>query len=93
MKKIALIITLLVCQTISGQQISQSNNRYRGSDMLEKKQIEVKDFGLSDTKSVWSLEEVELSEGSFDAEYTTEFMQNGNPIERIPILNGNVIKK
>ena len=21
------------------------------------------------------------------------FMQNGNPIERIPILNGNVIKK
>jgi hypothetical protein len=36
MKKIALIITLLVCQTISGQQISQSNNRYRGSDVLTK---------------------------------------------------------
>ena len=93
MKEIALIILMLVCLTISGQTISQSNNRYRGSDMLEKKQIEVKGFGLSDTKSVWSLEEVELSEGSFDAEYTTEFMQNGNPIERIPILNGNVIKK
>ena len=93
MKEIALIILMFVCLTISGQTISQPNNRYRGSDMLEKKQIEVKDFGLSDTKSVWSLEEVELSEGSFDAEYTTEFMQNGNPIERIPILNGNVIKK
>ena len=93
MKEIALIILMFVCLTISGQTISQSNNRYRGSDMLEKKQIEVKGFGLSDTKSVWSLEEVELSEGSFDAEYTTEFMQNGNPIERIPILNGNVIKK
>lgn len=50
MKKIALIITLLVCQTISGQQISQSNNRYRGSDVLEKKQIVVKGFGLNDAK-------------------------------------------
>ena len=32
MKEIALIITLLVCQTTSGQQISLSNNRYRGND-------------------------------------------------------------
>ena len=54
MKEIALIITLLVCQTISGQQISQSNNRYRGSDVLEKKQIVVKGFGLNDAKGVWS---------------------------------------
>ena len=38
MKKIALIITLLVCQTISGQQISQSNNHYRGNDVVEKNQ-------------------------------------------------------
>ena len=41
MKEIALIITLLVCQTTSGQQISLSSNRYRGSDVLEKKQVEV----------------------------------------------------
>ena len=34
----ALIITLLVCQTISGQQISQSNNHYRGNDVVEKNQ-------------------------------------------------------
>lgn len=84
---------MFVCLTISGQTISQPNNRYRGSDMLEKKQIVVKGFGLNDAKGVWSLEEAEISEGSFDVEYTTEFMQNGNPIERIPILNGNVIKK
>ena len=72
MKEIALIILMFVCLTISGQTISQPNNRYRGSDMLEKKQIEVKGFGLNDAKGVWSLEEAELSEGSFDAEYTTE---------------------
>ena len=94
MKKLFIqIISLSICLTISGQTISQSNNRYRGSDVLEKKQIVVKGFGLNDAKGVWSLEEAEISEGSFDVEYTTEFMQNGNPIERIPILNGNVIKK
>ena len=62
------IISLSVCLTISGQTINQSNNRYRGSDMLEKKQIEVKGFSLNDTKGVWSLEEAELSEESYDAE-------------------------
>ena len=73
MKRITLLIVLVaVCLTLFGQQINQSNNRYRGNDVLEKKQITVKGFNLSDTKSVWSLEEAELSEGSFDAEYTTE---------------------
>ena len=72
MKKIALIITLLVCQTISGQQICQSNNRYRGSDVLEKKQIVVKCFCLNGIKGVWSLEEVGVSKETYDAEYTTE---------------------
>jgi hypothetical protein len=32
MKEIALIILMFVCLTISGQTISQSNNRYRGND-------------------------------------------------------------
>ena len=72
MKKILLIISFAVCLTTSGQTISQSNNRYRGSDVLEKKQIVVKGFSLNDAKGVWSLEEAEISEGSYDAEYTTE---------------------
>lgn len=73
MKKIYIvIISSFVCLTISGQQINQSNNRYRGSDVLEKKQIVLKGFSLNDTKGVWSLEEAEISEGSFDTEYTTE---------------------
>lgn len=46
---------MAVCLTISGQQINQSNNRYRGNDVLEKKQIVVKGFGLNDAKGVWSL--------------------------------------
>ena len=62
MKKLFIqIISLSICLTISGQTISQSNNRYRGSDVLEKKQIVVKGFGLSDTEDVWSLEEAEIS--------------------------------
>jgi hypothetical protein len=37
MNKILLYIILFaVCLTISGQTISQSNNRYRGSDVLTK---------------------------------------------------------
>lgn len=73
MKKLFIqIISLSICLTISGQQINQSNNRYRGNDVLEKKQVTVKGFSLSDTEDVWSLEEAELSEESYDAEYTTE---------------------
>lgn len=73
MKKIVfLILSFTFCLNISGQQINQSNNRYRGNDVLEKKQITVKGFSLSDTKEVWSLEEAELSEESYNAEYTTE---------------------
>lgn len=63
---------MAVCTNIRGQQISQSNNRYRGNDVLEKKQVTVKGFSLSNTKGVWSLEEAELSEESYNAEYTTE---------------------
>lgn len=70
--KLFTIISMIVCLTINGQTISQSNNRYRGSDVLEKKQIEAKGFSLNDTKGVWNLEEAELSEESYDAEYTTE---------------------
>ena len=66
------IISLSVCITLCGQTISESNNRYRGNDVLEKKQITVKGFSLSNTKGVWSLEEAELSEESYNAEYSTE---------------------
>ena len=73
MKKVYIvIISLSVCLTISGQAISLLNNRYRGSDVLEKKQIVLKGFSLNDTKGVWSLEEAEISEGSFDSEYRME---------------------
>ena len=73
MKKLLLsIISFAVCQTISGQQISRSNNRYRGNDALEKKQITVKGFDLSSKKSVWNLEDAELSKATYQAEYTTE---------------------
>ena len=55
MKKVYIvIISLSVCLTISGQAISLLNNRYRGSDVLEKKQIVLKGFSLNDAKGVWS---------------------------------------
>lgn len=58
MKKIiSAIISLNICLTISGQQISQSNNHYRGNDALDKKQVTVKGFDLNSKNSVWNLED------------------------------------
>jgi len=41
---ITTIIAFAVCISVGGQQISQSNNRYRGNDALEKKQVTVISF-------------------------------------------------
>ena len=71
-KLISIIISMAVCTTIHGQLINQSNNRYRSYDVLEKKQVTVKEFDLNSNKGVWSLEDAELSEGSYNAEYSTE---------------------
>ena len=68
MKKLLLIIiAMAVCLTISGQQINQSNNRYRSYDVLEKKQVTVQGFDLNSNKGVWSLEEAKLSEDSYSS--------------------------
>ena len=73
MKKfLFIIIAVAVCTTIYGQQINQSNNRYRGNDVLEKKQVNVQGFDLNSNKGVWSLEEAKLSEETYNAEYSTE---------------------
>lgn len=67
-----IIITMAVCSALYGQQISRPNNRYRGNDLLEKKQVTVQGFDLNSNKGVWNLEEAKLSEDSYYAEYTTE---------------------
>lgn len=73
MKKLLLsIISYAVCLTISGQQISQSNNCYRTNDALKRKQVKVKGFDLNSKNSVWSLEDVEFQKATYQAEYTTE---------------------
>ena len=73
MKKLLfIIIAIAVCLTMSGQQIDQSNNRYRSYDVLEKKQVTVKDFDLNSKKGVWNLEDAEFCEGTYNAEYSTE---------------------
>jgi len=69
---ITIIIAFAVCLSISGQQISQSNNRYRRNDLLEKKQVTVKGFDLNNKHGVWSLEDSELSKATYQTEYTTE---------------------
>lgn len=60
-KLIFLIIAMVFCLTISGQQINQSNNRYRSYDVLEKKQVTVKGFDLNSNKGVWSLDQRDRS--------------------------------
>lgn len=62
-----IIIAVAVCTTIYGQQINQSTNRYRGNDVLEKKQVSVTGFDLNSNKGVWSLEEAKLSEDSYSS--------------------------
>ena len=69
---ITIIIAFAVCLSISGQQITQSNNHYRGNDALEKKQAMVKGFDLNSKNSIWSQEDAELSKATYQAEYTTE---------------------
>ena len=52
MKKLLfIIITMAVCLTISGQQINQSDNRYRSYDVLEKKQVSVKCFDMNGSEN------------------------------------------
>ena len=52
MKKLLfIIITMAVCLTISGQQINQSDNRYRSYDVLEKKQVSVKGFDMNGSEN------------------------------------------
>ena len=58
---------MTVCSTIYGQQINQSNNRYRGNDMLEKKQVTVQGIDLNSNKGVWSLKEAKLSDDSYSS--------------------------
>lgn len=73
MKKVLLsIILLVICQTISGQQLNQQTNHYRSGDMLEKKQVAVKDFCLNANSGVWSLEDADISKKSYQTEFTTE---------------------
>lgn len=73
MKKLLfIIIAMAVCTTMSGQQINQSDNRYRSYDVLEKKQVTIKGFDLNSKNGVWSLEDAELSEGTYNAEFSSE---------------------
>ena len=61
------IILFTICLNINGQQINQSNNCYRGNDVLEKKQVTAQSFDLNSNKGVWSLEEAKLSEDSYSS--------------------------
>lgn len=70
-KEVLSIISFAVCLTINAQQICQSNNRYRGNDVLEKKQVTMNGFSLGNIKGEWNLEEAKLSEETYNAEYTT----------------------
>ena len=73
MKKLFfIIITIAVCTTLYSQQINQLNNRYRSYDVLEKKLVTIKGFDMNSKNGVWSLEDAELSEGTYKAEYSTE---------------------
>ncbi len=73
MKKVKISILLSIfCLTISGQQINQPTNLYRGGDVLEKKQVIVNGFSLNGSNGVWSMENADISKKTYQSEYTTE---------------------
>ena len=71
MKGITLtIITCAVALTISGQQVNQMQNRFRGDDAMERQQVQANGFDLQGNNKVWSLENMDLSSKTFKIEYT-----------------------
>ena len=71
-KTLFTIISFTICLTINGQQISQSNNHYRGNDVVEKKRVTLKGFDLNSKNNMWSLEDAEFSKATCKVEYTME---------------------
>ena len=70
-KRFALAIILFTsCLTISGQQLNQTQNRFRGDDATERKQVQANGFDLQGKNKVWSLEDIDLSSKTFKTEYT-----------------------
>ena len=69
-KELLSMILLIVCLTISGQQVNQVQNRFRGDDATEKKQVKANGFDLQGKNKVWSLEDMELYSKTFKTEYT-----------------------
>ena len=62
---------MAVCLIVSGQQIDQTNNRYRGDDILEKRDVSTDGPDLINKNDIWSLENAEISGKAFNQEYTT----------------------
>lgn len=57
---------LIVC----GQQVYQMQNRLRGDDAIERKQVQANGFSLDGMNNVWSLEDILISSKTFKTEYT-----------------------
>ena len=70
-KEVLSMILLIVCLTIHGQQVNQTQNRFRGDDAMERKQVQTNVFDLQYKDMVWSMEDMELSSKTFKTEYTT----------------------
>ena len=71
MKRITLsIIYFTICLSISGQQVYQMQNRLRGDDAIERKQVQANGFNLEGMNNVWSLEDIPISSKTFKTEYT-----------------------
>lgn len=71
MKKLQFtIIAMAVCQTMSGQQISQRLNNYRSNEILTKQRVETDIDELLNGKGTWSLEGDEVSKKTYKCTYT-----------------------
>ena len=81
MKKLLfIIIAIAVYTNIRGQQINQSNNRYRSYDVLEKKQVSVKGFDMNGS------ENGPLTHQTLERNYNNGLLNKKTAIYKIPQL-------
>lgn len=73
MKKLLfIIIEMIVCLTVNGQQVNKQLNDYRSSDFLTKQQVNMDIDALLSRKGEWNLEDAELSKKRYKACYYSE---------------------
>ena len=70
MKHLLVILVLIICTNVNGQQVVGSQHQYRKDDVLEIRQIKLEGKDLRRERDVWSIEGTKVSKRDFRAAYS-----------------------